>query len=454
MRRVEQVVIDSVPEMRAAVVTMGSSSGRGDAAGGNIRLSLVPLLERDRSSSEVAADLRRQIGVVPGAEVRVRAGQGMFLLSRLMGGGEDNLEVEIRGYDLTTLDRLAETVETRIEDIPGITDTRRGREEGVPQTLLEIDRDRAADLGLSVSQIARTLETALSGTRAGQFRDGSGEEVDILVQVKDAKLLSIEELLTLTISNDAGQAVSLRNLLTPRSSLGPVEIERKNQQRLVAVSANVANRPLGEVAADVQQQLSDIPRPRGYEILMAGDVEQQAESFRELLIGIILATLLVYMVMASLYESLLPPAIVMFSVPLPLIGVILVLLLTGTTFNVQSFIGCIMLVGIVVNNAILIVDRANTLFRDEGMELLLAVRTAGRDRLRPVLMTSLTTVLSLLPLALGIGEGSDMQAPLARTVLGGLLSASLITLVFIPVVFLLFNRRKEQRRIILASEGS
>ncbi|MEE4314290.1 MAG: efflux RND transporter permease subunit, partial [Desulfofustis sp.] len=427
---------------------------RGDAAGGNIRLSLVPLLERDRSSSEVAADLRRRIGVVPGAEVRVRAGQGMFLLSRLMGSGEDNLEVEIRGYDLASLDRLAAEVENRVEAIPGITDTRRGREEGVPQTLLEIDRDRAADLGLSVAQIARTLETALSGTRAGQFRDGSGEEVDILVQVKDAKLLSIEELLTLTVSNDAGEAVSLRNLLTPRSSLGPVEINRKNQQRLVVVLANVANRPLGEVAADVQQQLSDIPRPRGYEILMAGDVEQQAESFREMLIGIILATLLVYMVMASLYESLLPPAIVMFSVPLPLIGVILVLVLTGTTFNVQSFIGCIMLVGIVVNNAILIVDRANTLFRDEGLDLLSAVRAAGRDRLRPVLMTSLTTVLSLLPLALGIGEGSDMQAPLARTVLGGLLSASLITLIFIPVVFLLFNRRKEQRRVLLATKGS
>ncbi len=454
MSGVEQIVVDSVPEMRAAVTTMGSSSGRGDAAGGTIRLSLVPLLERDRSSTEVAADLRRQIGVVPGAEVRVRAGQGMFLLSRLMGGGEDNLEVEIRGYDLATLDRLAETVETRIEDIPGITDTRRGREEGVPQTLLEIDRDRAADLGLSVAQIARTLETALSGTRAGQFRDGSGEEVDILVQVKDAKLLSIEDLLTLTINNDAGQAVSLRNLLTPQPSLGPVEIERKNQQRLVEVWANVANRPLGEVAADVQQQLSDVPRPRGYEIVMAGDVEQQAESFRELLLGIILATILVYMVMASLYESLLPPAIVMFSVPLPLIGVILVLLMTGTTFNVQSFIGCIMLVGIVVNNAILIVDRANTLFRDEGLDLLSAVRTAGRDRLRPVLMTSLTTVLSLLPLALGIGEGSDMQAPLARTVLGGLLSASLITLVFIPVVFLLFNRHKERRRTILAAAGS
>jgi HAE1 family hydrophobic/amphiphilic exporter-1 len=452
MAKLEQVVNGAVPEMRAVVVYHGSSGGRGDSAGGTIRLSLVPLSERERSSAQVAADLRREIGIVPGSEVRVRAGQGMFLLSRLLGSGEENLEIEVRGYDLDTLDRLAATVEDRIQDLPGITDTRRGREQGVPQQLLEIDRARADDLGLSIAQIARTLETALSGTSAGQFRDGSGEEVDILVRLKDAKLLTIEELLTLTITNEAGQAVSLRNLLTPRPSLGPVEIERKNQQRLVVVSANVTDRPLGEVAAEVQQQLNNIPRPRGYEIVMAGDVEEQAESFREMLIGIILATVLVYMVMASLYESLLSPTVVMFSVPLPLIGVVLTLLATGTTFNVQSFIGCIMLVGIVVNNAILIVDRANTLFRDAGFPLRDAVRQAGRDRLRPVLMTSLTTVLSLLPLALGIGEGSEMQAPLARTVLGGLLSAALITLVFIPVLYLLFNRRNERLRDAHTSE--
>lgn len=448
MRAVEKIVDASVPEMRAAVVEMGSSGGRGDAAGGDIRLSLVPVLERTRSSADVAADLRKAIGVVPGAEVRVRAGQGMFLLSRLLGGGEDNLEIEINGYDLETLDKLAQAVEKQIKDIPGITDTRRGREAGVPQQLLEIDRDRAADLGLSVAQIARTLETALSGTKAGQFRDGSGEQVDIVVKVKDAELLSIDELLTHTISNESGQAVSLRNLMSPRSSLGPVEIERKNQQRMVAVSANITNRPLGEVAADIQAGLTNIPRPRGYEIAMSGDIEQQAKSFREMLIGIFLAIVLVYMVMACLYESLLSPAIVMFSVPLPLIGVIYILLFTGTTFNSQSFIGCIMLVGIVVNNAILIVDRANTLFRDEGLVLLAAVRAAGKDRLRPVLMTSLTTILSLLPLALGIGEGSEMQAPLARTVLGGLLSAVLITLVFIPVLYFLFNKPIEKRRDI------
>ena len=191
---------------------------------------------------------------------------------------------------------------------------------------------------------------------------------------------------------------------------------------MVAVTANISDRPLGEIASDVQARLVNIPRPRGYEILMSGDIEEQAKSFREMLLGIILAVVLVYMVLASLYESLLSPVIVMLSVPLPLIGVVLMLLFTGTTFNVQSFIGCIMLVGIVVNNAILIVDRANTLFRDEKQPLLTAVLAAGKDRLRPVLMTSLTTILSLLPLAIGIGEGSEMQAPLARTVLGGLLS--------------------------------
>ncbi len=446
-RDVEEIIDGSIPEMRAWVTNLGSSGGRGNSTGGSIRISLVPLLERDRSSAEVAADLRQRIGTVPGAEIRVRAGQGMFLLSRLIGsGGDDNLEIEIRGYDLGILDQFAQTVEAQIKDIPGVTDTRRGREEGVPQTLLEIDRDRAADLGLSVASVARTLETALSGTRAGQFRDGSGEDVDILVRVKDAKLLSVEELLTLTINNEAGEAVSLRNVLTPQTGIGPVEIDRKNQQRLVAVSANVANRPLGEVAAEVQDRLSNIPRPRGYEIVMAGDIEEQAKSFREMMLGIMLAVILVYMVMASLYESFLSPLVVMFSVPLSLIGVVLILLLTGTTFNVQSFIGCIMLVGIVVNNAILIVDRANTLFRDDGLALLEAVRKAGRDRLRPVLMTSLTTVLSLSPLALGIGEGSDMQAPLARTVLGGLLSASMITLILIPAIFLLFNRRFERKR--------
>ena len=446
MGSIEKIVYESIPEMRASTMNLGSSGGRGDAAGGNIRISLVPVAERTRSTAEIATDVRKKIGVIPGTEVRVRAGQGLFLLSRLLGGGEDNLEIEIHGYDLEILDRLAKVVEEQIKEIPGITDTRRGRREGVPQKLLEIDRDRAADLGLTVAQIARTLETALSGTKAGQFRDGSGEEVDILVKVKDADLLSIDELLTHTITNKFGEPVSLRNLLVPRSGIGPVEIERKNQQRMVEIRANVTDRPLGDVAGDVQNRLANIPRPRGYEILMSGDIEEQAKSFREMLLGIILATVLVYMVLACLYESLLSPVIVMFCVPLPLIGVVLTLLFTGTTFNVQSFIGCIMLVGIVVNNAILIVDRANTLFRDKGQDLLTAVRGAGRDRLRPVLMTSLTTILSLLPLAIGIGEGSDMQAPLARTVLGGLLSASLITLIFIPVLYVLFNRRAERIR--------
>ncbi len=452
MQKVESVVIENVPEIESMVVQVGAAGGRGNAAGGNIRISLVPAMERTRSSEQVAADLRDAIGIVPGARVRVRAGQGLFLLSRLIGGdGEDNLEVEIRGYDLDTLDVLAQEVEALLNENPRITDTRRSREEGVPQLLLDIDRARAADLGLSVSQIARTLETALSGTNAGRFRDGSGEDVRILVKLRDSERLNVEELLTLTMTNQAGESVSLRNFMRPREAVGPVDITRKNQQRMVTVSANI-NGPTGAIAAEAQQAIQSLPRPRGYEIVMAGDFEAQQDSFREMMLSIILAILLVYMVMACLYESLLSPVIVMFAVPLPLIGVVLTLYITGTTFNVQSFIGCIMLVGIVVNNAILIVDRTNTLFRDEEKPLIDAVRQAGLDRLRPVLMTSLTTILSLLPLALGLGEGADMQAPLARTVMGGLLSAALITLVFIPALYVLFNRRTEQRRSMMNKE--
>jgi HAE1 family hydrophobic/amphiphilic exporter-1 len=228
--------------------------------------------------------------------------------------------------------------------------------------------------------------------------------------------------------------VVLRNLVSIESGRGPLEIDRKDQQRLTTVYANVAERDLGAVVADVQERLRTVPLPRQYDIQIAGDFEAQQEAFRELMFNFVLAFALVYMVMACLYESLIDPLIVMVSVPFATIGVVVTLLATGTTFNLQTFIGCIMLLGIVVNNAILIVDQAGQL-RSAGMTVRQAVRTAGRQRLRPILMTSLTTILALVPLAIGIGEGSEQQAPLARAVIGGLTSSTFITLVLIPVVY-------------------
>jgi HAE1 family hydrophobic/amphiphilic exporter-1 len=235
----------------------------------------------------------------------------------------------------------------------------------------------------------------------------------------------------------------LRNLVATESGRGPVTIDRKDRQRLVTVTANVSGRDLGSVAADVQKQLDQIPRPVGYDLMIGGNFEEQQKAFHELMISLLLALLLVYMVLASQYESLLDPLIVMLSVPLAAIGVLLTLVGTDTTLNLQSAIGCIMLGGIVVNNAILLVDQSGQL-RRAGMDIHAALIEAGRRRLRPVLMTTLTTILALLPLALGIGEGADAQAPLARTVIGGLTVSTLITLVLIPAVYSLFYREHER----------
>ncbi len=437
-RVMEQIIHPVVPEAVASVVSIGASGWRADAgAEGEIRMSLTPAIERGRSNVEIARDLRHRLeGKVPGMKIRVRAPQGQFLLERVLGG-EEGLTVEIRGYDLATMDMLAGKVEELIEDVPGITDVQTSLKAGVPQQEIRVNRDRVADLGLSPRDVAQLLQTAVAGTKAGEYRTG-GNAYRILVQLKDAEKRSLDEILDLTLASASGEKVALRSLVTTHSSRGPVLIDRKNQQRRVTVRANVAGRDLGSVAKDVDLLLDRIPRPVGYDLMVAGNFEEQQKASRELIISLGLALLLVYMVLACQYESFRDPLVVMFSVPLAAVGVLTTLFITNTTLNVQSYIGCIMLGGIVVNNAILLVDQAGRLIRD-NMRSLEALIEAGRRRLRPILMTTLTTILGLLPLALGVGEGSEAQAPLARTVIGGLAGSTLITLVLIPVVYSLFH---------------
>ena len=438
IRRLEALVYPAVPEAVASVVSVGASGWNpGDAAEGDIRLSLTPATERQRSNLDIARDLRERLnGQIPGMEIRVRAPQGQFLLDRLLGGDE-GLRIEVRGFELRTLDALAEQVREAIQDVPGITDLQISRKAGIPQQEIQVDRDKAADLGLSVRHVAEIIETAVAGSRAGEYRS-SGNSYRILIQLKEAHKRSLDELLDMTLSTASGAQVALRNIVSVSPGRGPILIERKDQQRLVTVQANVAGRDLGSVAADVQERLNGIPRPVGYDLLLAGNVEEQQQAFQELLISLLLALVLVYMVLACQYESLRNPLVVMLSVPLAGIGVLLTLFLTQTTFNLQSAIGCIMLGGIVVNNAILLVDQAGRLASD-GLPVREAVAEAGRRRLRPILMTTLTTIFGLLPLALGIGEGADAQAPLARAVVGGLLGSTLITLVLVPAVYSLFH---------------
>jgi HAE1 family hydrophobic/amphiphilic exporter-1 len=440
-RDAEKLVIAAAPEAEAWFNNVGPSFWRASgAASGDIRLRLKPRSQRQRSNVEIADAVRETLkGRVPGATVRVTAPQGLFVLNRLLGEG--GMAVEVRGFSLETLDALAAQVREALRDVPGINDIRLSREAGVPQALFRIDRDKAADLGLSVRQVAQTLETAVAGSSAGNYRV-EGDEFRILVRIADAERRSLDEILDLTIANDRGQSVLLRNIVTTQTNTGPTVIDRRDQQRINQVTLNISGRDMGSIARDVLARLEQIPRPAGYEFSLVGDYEEQQESFQELLVSLALSLLLVYMVLACLYESLRDPLIVMFSVPLAAIGVVLILFLTDTTLNVQSFIGCIMLGGIVVNNAILIVDQAGQL-RKEGMAVFDAVAEAGRRRLRPILMTTLTTLLGLLPLALGIGEGAEAQAPLARAVIGGLTVSTLITLVLIPAVYSIFHPQRK-----------
>jgi HAE1 family hydrophobic/amphiphilic exporter-1 len=435
----ERIVVSSVPEMQAYVVSIGSSGRRPDEISrSEIRMSLVPATLRTRSNVEIAEDLRNRLeGRIGGMLIRTRAPQGQFVLERILGGDE-GLSIEVRGYELATLDTLADRVVSAIQDLPGITDIDLSRQAGVPQEIVRIDRDKAADLGLSVRDVADALEIAVAGRRAGDYRT-RGNSYRILVQLADAEKLELDEILDLILTNDDGEEVALRNVVTIEPGRGPILIDRKDQQRLVTVRANVAGRDMGSVARDVKQRLDTIPCPVGYELIIAGKFEEQQEAFAELIVSLVLALVLVYMVLACQYESLRDPVIVMVSVPLAAIGVLVTLFLTNTTLNVQSAIGCIMLGGIVVNNAILLVDQAGRLRNIDGMGTRDAVAEAGRRRLRPILMTTLTTILGLIPLALGIGEGADAQAPLARAVIGGLAASTLITLVVVPAVYSLFH---------------
>jgi HAE1 family hydrophobic/amphiphilic exporter-1 len=444
LREVKEMVKELVPEIESIEERAGSGGWRGGANRGNITLKLVPKAMRNRSSLDIAADLSRQLSNVPGAIIRTRASGGQMMMGMRGGGGEERLQIEIRGYDLEVGQNLAQEVKRVVEKIKGVTDVSISRVEGTPEQRLIIDRQKASEMKLSVNQIGDFISTILSGSQASQFRE-AGREYRILVKVKDSERLDVNDLLDLTMTNSDGEQVSLRNVIAVQSGRGPQQIERRDRERIINVSGEIANRDLGSVIKDAQRAIKTIPKPANFSISFTGDYEEQQKANRELMISIILALFLVYMIMAMLYESLRDPLIVMFSVPLAVIGVAFILLLTGTSINVQAYIGMIMLGGIVVNNAILLVDYTNLLRHRDGFEMMEAIKEAGRRRLRPILMTALTTILGMMPLALGIGEGSEVQTPLARVVIGGLTSSTFITLIVIPVVYSIFEQRRQRR---------
>jgi HAE1 family hydrophobic/amphiphilic exporter-1 len=297
------------------------------------------------------------------------------------------------------------------------------------------DRERMAELGLTVSEVGRTLQANVGGVEAGRLRE-SGHEYPIRVRLRPTDRFAASDLGGITLRTPAGEMVALESVVSRVKGRGPVEIDRVDGQRVTYIEASLETGvPLGEAIESIRGALADYPLPPGFSVFYGGEYQEQQEARRDFVIGIAMAIVLVYMLLAAQFERFLDPLIVMVAVPAALIGVVPALLFTGTTLNMQSVMGLVMLIGIVVNNAIVLVDAINLQRREHRLEPEEAVIEAGRLRMRPILMTTATTVLGLAPLALGLGAGAEIQAALARVVIGGMTASTLVTLVLVPVVY-------------------
>lgn len=446
MQQLRSVAAEHVPEIETAMVTAGGSS-RSSGSGthlGELRLNLVPRSQRTRSARDVANELRGVLQIEPGMLIRTRVSGGMFRRYS-SSEDEDRLSVEIRGHNVETASQFAETIREIMEGIPGIAEPTISQRPGMPEMMVEVDRLRAANLGLNVSDVAATLETAIGGTRSSMYRK-EGDEFNILVRLREEDRLDLGNVGRIPLTTPTGRTIPAESVIELSRQEGPTYLSRVDQERRLFVSGAVADRDLGSIVGDLEREVAALSMPEGFSIEFGGEYEEQQETFRALFLASILALILVYMVMAAQFESLRDPFLILLSVPLAAIGVVLMLLITDTTFNQQAFLGIIVLLGIVVNNAIVLVDYTNLLRRDHGLGLHRAVVTAGVRRMRPILMTTITTVLGLGPMALGIGEGSELQAPMARVVIGGLATSTLITLVFIPVMYVAFEEIAAPRR--------
>ncbi|OGS34251.1 MAG: hypothetical protein A2293_13790 [Elusimicrobia bacterium RIFOXYB2_FULL_49_7] len=442
MQRLIRETQDIAGDERAIIFSQVGQSSMGGGGMRNESASLITLSvrlvdkeNRKRSDMEIANAMRERFKNIPGPwKIDFLAGDAS---SQRFGGSDKPLAIEILGYDLGITDTLAERIKSIIDTTPGAFDATISREKGKQEYQFLIDRKKLSALGIPPSVVADAVNIAFSGKTATKYREGK-DEYDVFVQLRPEDRRDVTDVLSLPIKTPDGRMFLLSDLVVKKIAQGPMAIERKDQQRIVTVSANVFGRSLGDVASAVERQVRTIPLPPGISVGFAGTVKDQRESFRDLLLAFILGALLTYMVMAAQFESFRDPFIIMFSVPFAVVGVLWGLFLTGQTLNVASFIGMVMLVGIVVNNAIVFIDYTIHL-RHKNMPVKDALMEAARVRLRPILMTTLTTIGGMLPLVLSRGQGSETWRPLAVAVIGGLTVSTLVTLVLVPVLYDLFE---------------
>ncbi|MDD2688618.1 MAG: efflux RND transporter permease subunit [Candidatus Omnitrophica bacterium] len=444
--KIENIFKEEVPEKKFMYVRSGQRAGIGTVMGGQSGshvttggAKLVPKTERKRSVKEVAQIIRKRIKQIPGV-LKTDISTGNPIGRIITGTAGKQVQVEIIGHSFEDTDALAQKIKEIMEKVPGATDVSISRELNRPELRVEVYREKAAALGLNMRTIADSVKTFVEGATATKYRE-KGETYDIYVRLEERFRAKPEDVENLSIvSPFTGKQIKLSTVARVHETAGPVEIERKNRERVVRVECNTYKRSMGKVIDDIKENLRKITIPSDIVINFGGEAEEQGKAFKDLTLLLALGIALVYMVMAAQFESLLDPFVVMFSIPFTFTGVILGFVLTGTTLSIITFLGLIMLMGIVVNNAIVLISYINIL-RSRGLSMLEAVTIGGKERLRPVLMTTITTLAGLLPLALSTGEGSEIWQPLGITMLGGLSLSTLITMLFVPTLYTVFEAR-------------
>lgn len=448
---VDGFVNTQIPEARMKSTSTGSddtgsinslfqSSGSNTI---NYSIKLVDVEERNRSSAEISEEFRKYLATIPEIiSYSVTTSGGM---SMGMGGGS-NVEVEIYGHDLEATTVFAKELQKRIENIDGAREVTISREKFKPELSVNLDREKLARHGLNTATVSTMIKNRVSGMIATRYRE-FGDEYNVVVKFNEDSRNSVTDVENILITTPSGSSIRLKELGTVEQKLTPPNIERKRKQRIVTVSATPYKVSLGDLAASVQGQIDEMGVPQGMTVQVGGAYEDMNESFIDIALLALLSLLLVYIVMASQFESFKMPLIIMVSILFIVPGIVFTLYLTGTNLSIIAALGAVLLIGIVVKNGIVLVDYIN-LMRDRGMELKEAIIVSGKSRLRPVLMTALTTILGMVPMAFSSGEGSEIWSPMGIAVIGGLLFSTVITMIIVPVTYAIMARRGERDRLM------
>jgi HAE1 family hydrophobic/amphiphilic exporter-1 len=433
-KKVEEELLD-IPELDIISTSIGGGNmmmgmiGGGDAS---ISLLLVPLSERSRSTAQVAEEIRLRVKEIPGAEISVSEAS-----STAMIGSGNPISISIKGQDLDQLERISEDVRDIVQGVEGTREVTTSLSDSMPEIQVLVNKEIAASYGLTAAQVATSVRNNAAGNTVTRLKQG-GEEIDVVIRNVGGVTESIGSFQYMDIPTPTGANIPLSQLAEITVEKGPTAINRENQERVVTVSSQIVDRDLNSIVSDVESGLQAYAMPEGYSYSIGGENEEMIDAFQQLGVALGLAIILIYMVMAAQFESLIYPFIIMFTIPLAFSGGALGLFFTGRSLGVTALIGVIILSGIVVNNGIVLIDYINTL-RKHGMERREAIETAGPIRLRPILMTSLTTILGLIPITLGVGEGAELMAPMGSVVIGGLILSTMLTLVVVPVMYTILD---------------